>query len=77
MVSMSLIVEVKSFAFLIHIGVKKCGINIKKHVLGALDGINNPAEFTGDLIQLFQCISIHAVSLDLKNAGDIEMVKGI
>lgn len=58
---MCLIMEVESFSFLMPIGIKKCGINIKKHKTRFFDGINNFSEFTNDSIELLQCILIHTI----------------
>lgn len=50
----------ESFPFLISIGVKKCGINIKEHAFWLFNGIDDIAEQPGYEIKLGQCAFIHA-----------------
>lgn len=61
MIDMSLIMVVEAFTFLISIGIKKNRVNIKKHEFQFLCKINDFTMFTGNLIELTECIFIHTV----------------
>ena len=61
MIAVCLIMIVKTFPFLIAVSTKKCGVNVEKHEFRFLYGIDDFTKFAGNLVQLTQCIFIHAV----------------